>query len=109
MPLAVTIAVATALVFAAFGVHVLTGGAYEARTAGGLLADTVRPIPRADRFAIKRVLAGYAYPVNGNFHNPTPRYEWLLLLDGKLVDRASRRGTLVEAARRPAAAAAYSE
>lgn len=72
-------------------------------------ADIVRSIPRADdRFTIKRVLDGYAYAANGNVHNPTPRYRWLLLLDGKLVDQHTRRGPLVEYARRPDAVAAYS-
>lgn len=35
-PLAAAIAVATVLVFAAFGVHVATGGAYEPRTVGAM-------------------------------------------------------------------------
>ncbi len=41
VPLAIAIAVATALVFAAFGVHVLTGGAYEARTVGAMALRTL--------------------------------------------------------------------
>ena len=36
VPLAVVIAVATAIVFAAFGIHAWTGGAYEARTVGAM-------------------------------------------------------------------------
>ena len=36
-PLAVFIAVATGLVFAAFGVHAWSGGAYEARTVGAMV------------------------------------------------------------------------
>ena len=39
--LAVVIAVATALVFAAFGIHALTGGAYEARTVGAMMLRTL--------------------------------------------------------------------
>lgn len=39
--LAVMIAVATALVFAAFGIHALTGGAYEARTVGVMSLRTL--------------------------------------------------------------------
>jgi hypothetical protein len=39
--LATVIAAATALVFAAFGVHVLTGGAYEARTVGAMVLRTL--------------------------------------------------------------------
>jgi hypothetical protein len=34
---------------------------------------------------VKRVY-GYAYPRNGNFHNPTPRVAWDLFVNGKLVD-----------------------
>ena len=41
VPLAAFIAVATALVFAAFGIHVLTGGAYEARTVGAMALRTL--------------------------------------------------------------------
>lgn len=37
VPLAVFIAVATGLVFAAFGVHAWSGGAYEARTVGAMV------------------------------------------------------------------------
>ena len=40
-PLAVTIALATVLVFAAFGVHVLTGGAYEPHTVGAMALRTL--------------------------------------------------------------------
>jgi hypothetical protein len=39
--LAVLIAVATAAVFAAFGIHALTGGAYEARTVGAMTLRTL--------------------------------------------------------------------
>lgn len=38
--LAVAIAIATALVFAAFGAHVYTGGAYESRTVGAMMLRT---------------------------------------------------------------------
>jgi len=41
VPLAVAIAGATALVFAAFGVHVFTSGAYEARTVGAMVLRTL--------------------------------------------------------------------
>ena len=41
VPLAVVIAVATAIVFAAFAIHAWTGGAYEARTVGAM---TLRPL-----------------------------------------------------------------
>jgi hypothetical protein len=37
VPLAVFIAVATGLVFAAFGVHASSGGAYEARTVSAMV------------------------------------------------------------------------
>ncbi|GAB4564895.1 MAG: hypothetical protein Tsb007_35140 [Rhizobacter sp.] len=39
--LAVVIAVATAGVFAAFGAHALSGGAYEARTVGAMALRTL--------------------------------------------------------------------
>ena len=39
--LTAVIAATTALVFAAFGVHVLTGGAYEARTVGAMTLRTL--------------------------------------------------------------------
>ncbi|HET9144167.1 hypothetical protein [Actinophytocola sp.] len=71
--------------------------------------DYQRPIPGAPRFMISRVLTGYAYPVNGNVHNPTPRYYWHLLLDDKVVDMAEKRSILVAAARQPGAAERYEE
>jgi hypothetical protein len=63
-------------------------------------ADKIEKIPGVDsRLRVKRTLAGYAYPVNGNVHNPTPRYVWLLLVDDRIVDTAPKRGTLIDAAR----------
>jgi hypothetical protein len=41
VPLALGIAVATAAVFAAFGVHVMTGGAYEGRAVGAMALRTL--------------------------------------------------------------------
>lgn len=41
VPLAIVIAVATALVFAAFGIYSLTGGAYEARTVAAMTLRTL--------------------------------------------------------------------
>lgn len=70
-------------------------------------ADRVTPVRGAAGFTVKRILAGYAYPVHGNVHNPTPRYTWQLLLNGRVVDTDSKRGPLLEAARRPGAAARY--
>lgn len=72
-------------------------------------ADCLRPVPGASRFLIKRVLAGYAYPVHGNLHNPTPRYHWHLLLGDRVVDMAEKRGVLVDAAREPGAVERYEE
>lgn len=40
-PLAVALASATALVFAAFGLHVLTGGAFEPRTVAAMTLRTL--------------------------------------------------------------------
>jgi hypothetical protein len=71
--------------------------------------DYIRPISGAPRFLIGRVLTGYAYPVNGNVHNPTPRYHWHLLLDDRVVDMAEKRSVLVAAARQPSAAERYEE
>lgn len=71
-------------------------------------ANYQRPIPGAPRFLISRVLTGYAYPVNGNVHNPTPSYRWHLLLDNRLVDQAEKRNILVAAARQPDAVEKYS-
>jgi hypothetical protein len=70
-------------------------------------ADYRRPINGAPRFVISRVLTGYAYPVHGNLHNPTPRYHWHLLLDDRVVDMADKRAPLVSAAREPGAAERY--
>ena len=41
VPLALAIAIATAGVFAAFGIHALTGGAYEERTVGAMALRTL--------------------------------------------------------------------
>jgi hypothetical protein len=41
VPLAALIALATALVFAAFGLHVLSGGAYESRTTAAMALRTL--------------------------------------------------------------------
>lgn len=71
--------------------------------------SVTRPIPGADpRFTITRWLEGFAYPANGNVHNPTPRYLWLLKLDGEQVDQATSKRALVESARQPNAVRAYS-
>ena len=51
-------------------------------------------------YTLARRLVGYAYPRNGNLHNPTPRYRWNLCLNGKLVDSDSRRTPLVAEARK---------
>jgi hypothetical protein len=51
-PLAVAVAAATALVFAAFGLHVLLGGAYEMRTVAAL----------ALRLAVWSGIAWFAWP-----------------------------------------------
>ena len=72
-------------------------------------ADRTTSVSGAVGFEVRRVLEGYAYPVNGNVHNPTPRYRWLLLLDGRMVDQDARRRELVRAARRPNAAEMHGE
>jgi hypothetical protein len=71
---------------------------------------TTRPTHRGDRveypvtgaddgFRIVRVTVGFAYPRNGNLHNPSPEFRWELTLDGKLVDSAAKKSILVAAAR----------
>lgn len=50
----------------------------------------------------RRVLDRYAYAANGNVHNPTPYYSWLLLVDGRLADRFNTRRELIAAASNPA-------
>lgn len=62
-------------------------------------ADKEVRIAGSDRFTLRRHCEGYAYPVSGNAHNPTPRFGWLLLLDGKVVDHGSTARELREAAR----------
>lgn len=64
-------------------------------------ADRDYPIPGVDlRLTVRRHLVSYAYPANGNVHNPTPEYDWHLVVDGvHLVDTAHRKRDMVEAAR----------
>lgn len=50
------------------------------------------------RLTGKRVLDGYAYAANGNVHNPTPSYRWLLLRDGTTVVDNFRRQRDLKAA-----------
>jgi hypothetical protein len=46
----------------------------------------------------QRCLGTYAYAANGNLHNPTPGYRWLLLRDGtRIVDTFRRRSDLLAA------------
>ncbi len=72
-------------------------------------ANKTEPVAGADpRFTVTRFLAGYSYPANGNVHSPTPRYRWLLNLDGRLVDSAARKSDLVQSARE-SGVAAYEE
>lgn len=40
---------------------------------------------QASKCDIAREVAGYAYPRNGNVHNPTPRYRWVVTSAGRLV------------------------
>lgn len=56
-------------------------------------------IPSDRRFAGRRVLRGYAYPRNGNVHNPTPRYGWLLLHDSRPICDFATRREMIEAVR----------
>ncbi len=62
--------------------------------------DYTKPVSGADpRFTITRHLTGYAYPRNGNVHNPTPQYVYLLKVDGKIVDQSTTMRFLTHAAR----------
>lgn len=70
--------------------------------------DPPRPIAAAPRFAIQRRVARLAYPRNGNVHNPTPSYRYMLLFDGRTVDESERAGVLREAAKAPGAVKTYS-
>lgn len=63
-------------------------------------ADYTEAIKGADpRFTITRHLTGYAYARNGNTHNPTPQYVYLLKVDGRVVEQNNRKRFLVHAAR----------
>ncbi len=63
-------------------------------------ADKVEPISGAhQRFTIRRHFEGYAYSLHSQVSQTTPRYRWLLLIDGILVDSADTRGAMVYAAR----------
>jgi hypothetical protein len=59
-------------------------------------ADYTVAVPGAPGFTVERVLRGYAYPVNGNVHNPTPHY------------MSPRRGPLLAHAQQSDARALYS-
>ena len=47
-------------------------------------------------YSLERRLQGYAYAKNGNLGNATPRYSWIVRLDGKLVDSARHRRQLLD-------------
>lgn len=66
-----------------------------------MATDREFPIKGAAGLTGRRTLAGYSYPANGNAHNPTPRYRWLLLNAGRTVDSFATRGELVAAALDP--------
>lgn len=70
-------------------------------------ADRESSVAGAPGFAIRRVLTGYAYPQNGNVHNPTPRYRFSLLLDGRAVDSSHSDRELRRAAKAPNARRDY--
>jgi hypothetical protein len=39
-------------------------------------------------YIIRKRITGYAYPRNGNFHNPTPRVCWEVYCGTRLIDSA---------------------
>lgn len=45
---------------------------------------------------IKKVIVGYAYPRNGNCHNPTPHIRWYLIENGQIIDSRSKLNDLKE-------------
>lgn len=47
---------------------------------------------------IERKISGYAYPRNGNAHNPTPKYRYEAVLNGKLIDTSYRARGAIESA-----------
>jgi len=71
-------------------------------------ANRESAIAGAPGFTIYRHLDGYAYPQNGNVQNPTPRYLYILRLDGRRVDQDTRDRVLRAAAKAPGARKAYS-
>lgn len=52
----------------------------------------------SERLTLRRRLVGYAYPRNGNVHNPTPRYMWDLLCDHRVMMFGTRASKMQEAA-----------
>jgi hypothetical protein len=44
------------------------------------------------KYEIRKEVTSYAYPRNGNVHNPTPRVRWYVcrIADGVIVDSAAR-------------------
>jgi hypothetical protein len=38
-----------------------------------------------NKITFEKKIIGYAYPRNGNTHNPTPRVSWSAFVDGKRV------------------------
>jgi hypothetical protein len=48
------------------------------------------------RLTGERWLEGYAYAANGNVHNPTPSYRWILRCDGRAVDNFRRKRDLIQ-------------
>lgn len=53
---------------------------------------------RAMGITIEKKISGYAYPRNGNAHNPTPRYRWEVKLGDRLIDTAYREGAAIGSA-----------
>jgi hypothetical protein len=66
-----------------------------------------RRIAGAPRFAIRACDLPAAYPRSGNAHNPTPRRYFVLLFDGRPVDRSGSERTLRAAAKAPDAVRRY--
>lgn len=68
-------------------------------------ADKTMTISGVDpRITLRRRLVGYAYPRNGNVHNPTPEYLWYLMAGDYVLDLSPLKRTMVESARTNGAA-----
>ncbi len=43
-----------------------------------------------------RITVGHAYPRNGNFGNPTPRYRWVVRKNGDVIDAGAKKSDVID-------------